>query len=91
MDKQLGISIKNKKMEISKLVTAENNVAVTQILLIAKQDIALDVAIRALNELSHIHRVEFESYGEKFGIDVELLVEIKNLKDKLQKAKHGRY
>ena len=78
-------------MEISKLVTEENNVVVNQVLIIAKQDIALENAIKALNELSHLNRVEFEDYGKKFGINEELLSEVRNLKDKLQKAKYGRY
>lgn len=78
-------------MEVSKLITAENNVAISQVLIIAKQDIALDNAIKALNELSHINKIEFESYNKKFGINEELLNEIRNLKDKLQTSIYGRY
>lgn len=78
-------------MEISKLVTAENNVAINQVLIIAKQDIALQNAINSLNELSHLNKIEFESYGKNYGINEELLAEIRNIKDKLQKARYGRY
>jgi hypothetical protein len=78
-------------MEISKLVTKENNVAINQVLVIAKQDIAIENAINVLNNLSHINRIEFEDYGNTYGISKELLNEVRNLQDKLQKAKYGRY
>ena len=78
-------------MEISKLITEENNVAVHQILVISKQDAAIENAIRSLNELSHLNRIVFEDYGKGYGITEELINEVRNLKDKLQKAKHGRF
>jgi hypothetical protein len=78
-------------MEISKLVTAENNVAVATILAISKQDAALQNAINALNELSHVNAVQFEDFGKAFGITPELLEEVRNLQNKLAKAKYGRY
>jgi len=78
-------------MEISKLVTSENSSTVHQVLIIAKQDMALEHAIKTLNELTHINRIEFENYGTAYGITEELLNEVRNLKDKLNKAKFGRY
>lgn len=78
-------------MEISKLITEENNVAINQVLVIAKQDIALQNAINALNELSHLNKIEFEAYGTSYGVNENLLAEVRNLKDKLNKAKYGRY
>jgi hypothetical protein len=78
-------------MEISKLVTKENNVVINQVLVIAKQDIAIENAINTLNNLSHINRIEFEDYGHSYGISKELLDEVRNLQDKLQKVKYGRY
>jgi hypothetical protein len=78
-------------MEISKLVTAENNVAVATILAISKQDAALKNAINALNELAHVNAVQFEDFGKKFGITSELLEEVRSLQGKLSKAKYGRY
>ena len=78
-------------MEISKLVTKENNVAVNQVLIIAKQDIAIENAINALNKLCHINCIEFEDFGHSYGISKELLDDVRNLQDKLQKVKYGRY
>ena len=78
-------------MEISNLVTEENNVVINQVLIISKQDIALQNTINILNELSHLNKIEFEAYGTSYGINENLLDEIRNLKDKLNKAKYGRY
>jgi hypothetical protein len=78
-------------MDISNLITSENSLALHQALIIAKQDIALENAIKALNELSHIHRIEFENYSKTYGITEELISEVRNIKDKLDKAKFGRY
>jgi hypothetical protein len=78
-------------MEISNLITLENNTAISQVLVIAKQDAALENAIKALNNLSHINKIEFESYGKRFGISPELLAEINTLKNKLGEAKYGRF
>lgn len=78
-------------MEISNLITQENNVVVSQVLAITKQDIALGNAIKALNELNNINMVEFQSYGTNYGINETIITEIRNLKDKLEKAKYGRY
>jgi hypothetical protein len=78
-------------MEISKLVTAENNEAINQILTIAKQDMVLQNAINSLNELKHINKIEFENYGKSYGITQDLLIDIINLQDKLKKARLGKY
>jgi hypothetical protein len=78
-------------MKALNLITKENNVAVSQILVIVKQDAALNTAIQSLNELSHINRIEFEDYGQKYGISPELLQEIRVLQEKLNKAKYGRF
>ena len=78
-------------MEISKLITSENSSTVHQVLIIAKQDMVLEHAIKTLNELTHINRIEFENYGTAYGITEELLNEVRKLKDKLNKAKFGRY
>ena len=78
-------------MNISKLVTADNNVAVSTILNISKQDAALQNAINALNELAHINRIEFEDFGKKFGITSELLEQVRALGNTLSSAKYGRY
>jgi hypothetical protein len=37
-----------------------------------------------------MNRVEFESYGQGFGISAELVGESSALKDRLSKAKFGR-
>ena len=78
-------------MEISKLVTKENNVVINQVLVIAKQDVAIENAIDALNKLCHINRIEFEDFGHSYGISKELSDDVRNLQDKLQKVKYGRY
>jgi len=78
-------------MNVEKLVTEENHLAINQVLVIAKQDMALDKAFRSLNDLCHINRIEFEVYGKNFGISPELLAEVKILQDKLAKAKYGRF
>jgi hypothetical protein len=78
-------------MDIQNLVNSENNVAVHQVLVIAKQDIALDNSIKGLNELCHINRIEFEDFGQKYGVTSELLNEVRDLKEKLIKAKYGRF
>jgi hypothetical protein len=78
-------------MEISKLVTKENNVVINQVLVIAKQDIAIENAINALNKLCHTNCIEFEDFGHSYGISKELLDDVRNLQDKLQKVKYGRY
>ncbi len=70
-------------MEISKLVTSENNVAVSTILAVSKQEAALQNAINALNELVHVNAVQFEDFGKKFGITSELLEEVRSLQHKL--------
>jgi hypothetical protein len=64
---------------------------VHQVHAVAKQDIALENAIKSLNELNHINKIEFTAYGENYGLSPELLQEVRNLQDKLQKAKYGRY
>jgi hypothetical protein len=78
-------------MKALNLITKENNVAVSQILVIVKQDAALNTAIQSLNELSHINRIEFEDYGTSYGVTAELLQEIRVLQEKLKKAKYGRF
>ena len=78
-------------MEAQKLITSENNLAVGQVLAIAKQDIAIENAIKSLNELCHINRIEFTAYGQEYGLTNELLQEVRNLQDKLVKAKYGRF
>jgi hypothetical protein len=78
-------------MEAQKLITAENNVAVQQVLVIAKQDMAIENAIKSLNELNHVNRIDFTAYGQNYGLTPELLQEVRNLQDKLQKAKYGRF
>ncbi len=79
------------KLNISAVVTRENSQAINQILTIAKQDAAIKTAITALNELAHTNRIEFEDYGNSYGISEDLLAEIRNLQEKLSKAKYGRY
>jgi len=79
------------KAEIKDIITRENNDAIYTILTVAKQDIAIEIVIKGLNELSHINRLEFTAYGETYGITDVLLQEIKNLKHKLTKAKYGRF
>jgi hypothetical protein len=82
---------KTKNMEISKLVTQENQLAVAQVLAIAKQDIALENAIKALNELNFIKKFEFENYGKTYGMNLDILNEANALQMKLEKIKFGRY
>jgi hypothetical protein len=78
-------------MEIKNLITEENHVSVQQVLVIAKQDIAIENAFKALNELSHINRIDFTAYGQNYGLTPELLQDVINLQDKLRKAKYGRF
>jgi hypothetical protein len=78
-------------MDIKNLITAENNTAIQQILVISKQDIAIENAIKALNELNHINRIEFTSYEKNYGITNDLLEQVRELQDKLARAKYGRY
>lgn len=58
---------------------------------VIKQDIALTNAINALNELNHIKRLEFQEFGQNYGIGANLLESINSLKDALEKAHFGRF
>jgi len=78
-------------MEIKNLITEENSTTVHQLLVITKQDIAIENAIKVLNELNHINRIEFTAYEQSYGLTNELLQEVRNLQDKLAKAKYGRF
>jgi hypothetical protein len=78
-------------MEAQKLITSENKLAVGQVLAIAKQDIAIEDAIKSLNELCHINRIEFTAYGQQYGFTNELLQEVRNLQYKLLNAKYGGF
>lgn len=78
-------------MEIKDLIKPEFNVAIHQALVIAKQDIAIGNGVKALNEIIHTNKIEFTYYNEKFGINEELLSEVRNLISKLEKAKFGRF
>jgi hypothetical protein len=78
-------------MEVQNLITSENNLTVHTVLVISKQDMALQNAINSLNELNHINRIEFTAFEKQYGINTELLEEVRNLQAKLQKAKYGRY
>ncbi len=78
-------------MDITKLVTADNNVAINQVLIIAKQDIAIQNAIDALVNLLHINNVVFESYGKQYGVTKELMDQVYEMRTALDKAKFGRY
>ena len=73
-----------------KLITEENNVAISTVLAVAKQDIAIQNAINSLNELNFINRIEFEEYGKTYGLNKELLQEINLLQSKLQKIQYNR-
>jgi hypothetical protein len=79
------------KTDITKIINPSNHLAVYTVLAVAKQDAALENAIKTLNELSHIHRVEFTAYGQNYGLSPELLQECRDLQDKLKKAKYGKY
>jgi hypothetical protein len=78
-------------MGISQLVTTENQILVSTILAISKQDAILQTAINALNELAHLDTIEFEDFGKPFGVSNELAGELLSLKAKLVAAKYGRF
>jgi 1,2-phenylacetyl-CoA epoxidase catalytic subunit len=73
------------------LITEENNVAVQQILVVAKQDLAIQKAMDSINDLFHINKIEFEEYGKNYGINQELKEELYSLYNKLSKAKYGKF
>jgi hypothetical protein len=77
--------------EIKNLITEKNNELLQQVLVISKQDIALKNAINALNELKHINRIEFTAFGNQYGINNELLSEVRDIQDKLTNARYGRF
>lgn len=78
-------------MNVDKLIKPENHVEILQVLVISKQDAAIQNAITALNSLHNINIIEFESYGKNYGLSNELLSEISALQTKLEKAKYNRF
>ncbi len=78
-------------MEIKDLINKENNVAIQTVLIIAKQDIAINNCIESLNELCHTNKINFTHYNSEFGLTPELMQEVRDLKEKLAKAKYGRF
>ncbi len=47
--------------------------------------------LQLVSDLDDITAVQFEDFGKAFGITPELLEEVRNLQNKLSKAKYGRY
>jgi hypothetical protein len=76
---------------INGLVTKENHTEVNIISKIVKQDIAIQNAVDALNGLIHTQLFQFEEFKNEYGVGGDLLTEIRQLHDKLKKAKHGRF
>ena len=73
------------------LINGTNHEAINQVLIVAKQDIAIDNAKKAINDLLHTNKVSFEEFGHTYGITDELKNELYEVFRKLSNAKYGKF